>query len=97
MLYALFNAVFFGVYYRNVERVGWSFLASSAVVFAGVAAEVIATYAVPFVRDVLDTKDPAFLSQKLAVLLLGVLLYLLSLALTYRSAVRHFERQDVAV
>ena len=97
MLYALFNAVFFGVYYRNVERVGWSFLASSVVVFAGVAAEVISTYAVPFVREVLDTKDPAFLPQKLAVLLLGVLLYLLSLALTYRSAARHFERQDVAV
>ncbi len=97
MLYALFNAIFFGVYFRNVNRVGMSLLLSSVPLFACMALEVAATYTVPIVRDVLDTADPQFLPQKLTVLFAGLVVYLLSFVLTHRSAVRSFERQDIAI
>ncbi len=95
IIYAVFNAIFFGIYYRNVNKVGIAFLGSSVAVFAMVVAEILLTYAVPFVSDVLDTKDPANLGAKIAVLAVGVLIYLISLILTLRSAERNFEKQDI--
>lgn len=95
IIYAVFNAIFFGVYYRNVSRVGISFLASSAAVFLLVVMEIVATYAIPFVREVLDTKDPEHLGAKLGFLAVGLVIYLTSLFLTLRSAERNFEKQDI--
>ena len=95
VLYGVFNAVFFGIYYRNVEKVGLSFVAGSVAVFLCVVLEIVATYAVPFVRDVLDTKDPEHLPEKLAALGVGAVVYALSFFLTQRSAVRNFEKMDL--
>ena len=96
IIYSVFNLVFFGIYYRDVRRVGTSLMAASVPIFLLVTAEVVSTYALPFVRDVLDTPDPQFLPQKLTVLLVGAIVYVSSLVLTVRSSTFHFERQDIS-
>ncbi len=95
IVYGIFNLVFFSSYYKNVNKVGSSFLKSSIAVFAVTAAEVISTYAVPFVKNVLDTADPQFLMQKLIFLLAGAAIFLFLTFISYRRSVTVFEKQDL--
>lgn len=95
LLFGVFHLVFFCSYYRNVDRVGISFIRATAAVFLLAAADVIASYAIPFVRDYLDTPDPQFLGYKLAVLGVSALLYLGMTALACRISIRRFEKLDL--
>ena len=91
----LFNAVFFRGYYRDVRRVGSSFVWASVAVFLYIAVAEATTYVVPFVRDVLDTPDPANLGAKLVALLIGAAVFGSLTWLTCQRAQRDFERQDI--
>lgn len=93
--YGIFNLVFFGVYYRNVRRVGAAFLWSSAAVFLYIGATELSAHIVPFFRDVLDTPDPLHLGAKLLVLLGGAAAFALLTLLALNRAIRSFERQDL--
>ena len=95
ILYGVFHLVFFGVYYRNVARVGTAFLAGSAAVFLYIVIAEALPHAVPFIRDRLDTPDPQFLPEKLAALGICLLVYCAATAISYVGSVRHFERQDL--
>lgn len=95
MVYGLFNLVFFCTYYRDVNKVGVAFVKSSVVIFVCATLDVVATYAVPFVKNGLDTRDPAFLSGKLLFLALGVLIYAVLTLLAYRVSAASFEKQDL--
>lgn len=94
LLYGLFNLSFFGVYFRNIGRVGAAFVTSCTIMFLVVAAEVTASHAVPFVRDKLDTAGTQFLPEKLCVLAAGILLYAVLTLIAYKKAVKNFEAQD---
>lgn len=95
ILYGVFNLVFFSKYYKNVNKVGSSFLVSSIVIFIGIIIEIVATYAIPFVRDVLDTKDPEFLNYKLIALVIGIIIYSVFTSIVYKKSVKNFEKQDL--
>ena len=95
ILYGLFNFIFFSRYYRDINRIGISFVITSIVIFFLISAEVVLTYAVPFVRDYLDTKDPAYLSYKLIILVISILFYGIITYLTYLRAVKEFEKIDL--
>lgn len=94
IVYSAFNLVFFSSYYKDVNKVGVAFLKSSAVVFLFAALDPVSTYAIPFVRDALDTPDPAYLTEKLIYLATGIIIYALSAAITLKISVRGFEKQD---
>ena len=96
LMFGLFNRVFFGRYYRDVSRVGVPFLFASLALFLLVGAEVTATYAVPFVRDVLDTPDPAHLPEKLAFVAVCLLIYAGLTLWTVACGTRRLARQDIA-
>lgn len=91
----LFNAVYFRIYYKNIRRVGISFLCGSAVTFLYIGIEEVSAHMVPFVRDVLDTPDPAHIVEKLTTLLIGAALFVLLTWLTCRSTEKSFEKQDL--
>lgn len=93
--YAIFNLVFFSGYYKNVSKVGISFVKASVAVFVFVTAEVVCTYALPFVRDKLDTPDPQFMTEKLIFLAVGAVIFAVLTFLTYKKSVRNFEVQDI--
>ena len=68
VLYGVFNLVFFRNYYRAPGKVGKAFgWGCGALTLCMVVFEACA-HTVPFVRDRLDTPDPAFLGEKLTLL-----------------------------
>ena len=95
LYYTLFHLLFFPSYYKNVDKVGMSFVKSASAMFVLVILEIVATYAVPFVRDVLDTTDPAHMSEKLIYVAVCAVVYVLGLLLAVRISQRRFEKQDI--
>ena len=95
IVYGLFNLVFFLSYYRDVSKVGGAFIKSSVLLFILAALDVVATYALPLVRDCLDTPDPEFMTQKLLFLALGAAVYAVLTLLAYKKSVKSFELQDI--
>ena len=51
----------------------------------------------PFVRDQLDTPDPAFLTAKLLYILCAAALYVAATALAARLSVYRLENQDLTL
>jgi len=94
-LLGVFHIVFFPLYYKDVQKVGRAFLWGSGAVFAYILLAEAAVHVVPYVRDVLDTPDPAYMGQKLMALALGAAAYILLTAIAYRSAASRFERQNL--
>lgn len=95
VLYGGFNLIFFPRYYGDVQKVGVPFLLSSIWSFVWIGIEVSCSIAVPFVRDRLDTPDPAFLPEKLLVLLSGILIYAVLTVIAYKRSVSRFKKQDL--
>lgn len=95
LLFGIFNFLFFYNYYKNVDKVGISFVKATIVFFVFVVADIVATYAVPFVRDYLDTPDPEYLLYKFIALGIGIVLFLIMTILVYRISVKNFEKQDL--
>lgn len=95
VLYGGFNLIFFSVYYRDVRRVGAPFIWSSVWVFLWIGIVETCTHIVPFMRERIDTADPAYLPEKLAVLAVGALLYAALTAVSYRRSAALFEKQDL--
>lgn len=95
VMLGLFHVVFFGLYYRNVKKVGLPFALSSAAVFLYITVMEVLCHTAPVFREKLDTADPLFLREKLIVLLIGAAGYILLTALAFSRAARSFERQDI--
>lgn len=95
VMFGLFNYIFFGIYYKDVNKVGTAFVWSSVAVFVYIAIAEACAHAVPFVRDYLDTKDPQYLAYKLIVLAVGTIVYAFLTYVVYRKAVKSFEALDL--
>ena len=91
----MFNLLFFPNWYRNINKVGVPFLLASAAVFVYIVLAIVSTYAIPFVRDCLDTQDPAFLKEKLLFIAAALLLFLCAMWLSMKASVKRFERVDL--
>lgn len=95
LFYAAFHLSFFPSYYKDVARVGVSFVKSSTVLAVLQIAEIAACYTVPFWRDSLDRPDPEQLPAKLLFLGLCVLCYALATVAALRVSQRRFARLDL--
>ena len=93
LIYAIFNMIFFPVYYRDINKPGVAFLAGSAAVFVWIVLEVIATYTVPFVQYKLDQPDPEYMEEK-ALFALGA--FALFAAGSYAAELRSAKRFEAA-
>ena len=91
----LFNLVFFTGYYKNPHKVGGAFVKSCVAVGVYMLAAESCVHAIPFFRDKLDTTGGAFLAEKLLVLALGTVLFVLLSFVAWRRAVRSFEKLDL--
>ena len=94
LLFALFNWVFFTGYYKDVNQVGKPFVKGCVALFLYMVVVETLTHIVPLMRDKLDTKDPQYLGLKLALLAGSMVIYIVSLVLTNRRAVKSFEKLD---
>ena len=97
IIFALFNMIFFPLYYRNIDKPGKAFLFASLAVFFWITVEVISTYSVPFVRNVLDTPDPLNLGDKALFTLGGLAIYLVGTAWSIQASIKRFEAVDLSL
>jgi hypothetical protein len=95
IIYGVFNLVFFTQYYKNVNKVGKSFLIASVAVFVLVLLDVVSTYTIPIISDYVDTPSVQNLSYKLVTLLIGAVIFLILTALAYSKSVKLFLKQDL--
>lgn len=95
ILYALFNAVFFSGYYKDVKRVGVSFIKASALMFVCIAAEIAASYVIPFVRDCLDGSGAKYLPARINFLFFGISIFVITNVWVCRDSIKNFEKQDI--
>ena len=95
LLFGIFNLLFFYGYYKNVDKVGISFVKASVVFFILVVIDAVATHTIPFVQNCLDTPDPKYLEYKLIVLGAGIVLYLIMTIWVCKASIKNFEKQDL--
>lgn len=94
-LFGVFQLVFFPSYYKDVSKVGTSFIKSSVALFLLVIVEIVFTYSVPLYRDMLDMPDPRHMTEKLLFLLFCMLFYVFATWLSVRISQKRFSRQDI--
>ena len=97
ILFAIFNMVFFPIYYSDINKPGKAFLFGAGAVFAWIILEVVGTYAIPFFRDVLDRPDPENMSDKLLFTLAGLALFAAGTAWSVKQSVKKFEAVDLSL
>ena len=95
ILFAVFNMVFFPNYYRDINKPGKAFLLAAIAVFGLIILEVIGTYTVPFLRDVLDQPDPRYLSDKALFTFGGLALFIAGTAWSIQTGAKKFEAVDL--
>ena len=95
IVFAIFNMIFFPVYYRDVNKPGKAFAFAAAAVFAWIILEVVGTYTVPFFRDVLDRPDPQYMRDKALFTLGGLALFLGGTARAAVGSAKSYEMLDM--
>ena len=97
IIFAIFNLVFFPIYYRDINKPGKAFCFASAAVFLWIILEIVGTYTVPFFRDVLDQPDPEHMSDKLLFTLGGLALFAAGTVWSVQISTKKFEAQDLSL
>ena len=97
IVYALFNMIFFPLYYRDINKPGKAFLFGSVAVFVWIVASVVGTYVIPFFRDVLDRPDPACMGEKALFTLGALALFAAGTARSIRDSGKKFEEADLSL
>ncbi len=95
VMLGIFNVVFFGIYYKDVKKVGKPFAVSSIVIFIYICIAEACAHIVPFVRDRLDTSDNIYVTEKLIVLIAGILIYAVMNVYIYKKSKKNFEIYDI--
>ncbi len=89
MILGVFNIIFFPGYYKNPNKVGVPFVIAALTVFAIIIVEIVLCYAVPFVRDSVDSLARDGLMYRMAVCATGIAFYFgLSVVAYFVSAKR---------
>ena len=106
-VYALFNATFLPLFYKNVNKIGRAFLISLIIVFAFILlfegffiAASAAKDSVPFFAWIANNIDcwppaPNQLGLQLGAALLGAAIYAVTTLLSYKASCRHFDKVDI--
>lgn len=95
LFFGLYHLVFFPGYYRDVTKVGTNFIKGCVFSAVFIAADIVLCYTLPFMRDVLDTPDPAHIGAKLGFTAACAALYILLSLLALRRSQRNFEALDI--
>lgn len=97
VIYALFNMVFFPIYYKDINKPGKAFGFAAVAVFVWIVLEIVATYAVPFFRDVLDRPDPLYMREKGLFVFGALALVIAGTAWSIKQSTKKFEEADLSL
>ncbi len=97
IIFTVFNLLFFPNYYKDISKPGKAFAFAATAVFLWILMEIVGTYTIPFLRDVLDRPDPDHMSEKLLFTLAGLALYLAGTALSVQMSAKKFDAADLSL
>lgn len=95
IMYALFNAIYLPLFYKTTVKVGIPLVFASIAVSIYVVAIEVAVQMIPFLKTHWDTTDPAMAMYQFPILIVGLLIFALSMWLTYRKSANNFEKVDL--
>ena len=95
IMLGIFNLLFYNIYYKDVTKVGKAFVIPSIVVFVYMGIMEALTHIIPFFKDKLDTYDTQYVPEKLVVLMIGIVCYVVLTLIAYKNSVKHFEKYDL--
>lgn len=95
IFFGIFNLIYFCSYYKDISKVGVSFVKASIVFMLCIGVDACCTHMIPFVRDYLDTPDPQYLGIKLVILCVGIVTYIVLTMIAYENSAKLFEEQDL--
>jgi hypothetical protein len=95
IMFALFNLIFLPLFYKTSIKLSAPLIFASIAVTVYVVAAEVAVQMVPFLKTHLDTNDPAMALYQGPVLIAGMLIFALSLWLSYRKSAANFEKVDL--
>lgn len=91
----LFNFVFFTNYYKDVNKVGMSFMKASTVMFLMIIIAEGCAIAAPPVKKYIDNLNADCIPYRLIILGAGIILYAALTYIAYRKSVKSFELLDL--
>ena len=97
IIFALFNIIYFPIYYKEISKPGKAFLLASTAVFLWIILEIIATYTVPFVQYKLDRPDPEYMGEKGLLTLGGAALFAAGTYMAEIKSAKRFEAVDLSL
>ena len=95
IIFAIFNMIFFPIYYKDINKPGKAFVIAAAAVFAWIIFEIVGTYTIHFFQYVLDTEDPQNMSEKGLFTLAGLGLFLAGTVRSIQISAKRFEKLDL--
>lgn len=95
LLYSIFNTVFFINYYKDVKKPGISFVISSAALLLYVVIGEVVDHIMPIFVNVLDTPDSTHITEKVILDIICIIIYVLTLIITYKKSVSLFSKLDI--
>ncbi len=95
IMYSIFNAIFLPLFYKTAVKVGIPLVFASIAVTIYVVAVELAVQMIPFLKTHLDTTDPMKVMYQFPILIAGIIVFTLSLWLTYHKSAINFEKVDL--
>lgn len=95
VFFALFNIVFFPLYYKDVKKVGKPFALATIVTTLFMVLVEIGVHAIPYMRDIWDTRDPLHFGDKIWVLVIGIVIFAVGTAGAEYRSTANFEKIDL--
>ena len=95
IMYALFNVVFFPMFYKSGYKIGIPAIAAIIVsVLYATAVELLVLF-VPVLHTAFDGSSPDTFVTRLLLLSAGILIFLVSSVWTYKTSAKRFEKLDL--
>jgi len=95
LMFALFNSIFLPVFYKTAFRAGWALTWAGLAITVYILVVEAAIQIVPALKSALDTVDPYAQIRQLPILLAGMLIFAMSMFLSYRRAAARFEKVNL--
>ena len=95
IMFALFNLVFFPLYFKAPHKVGKPFIIAAIPMFVIVILDCVLCAVVPFVSTYLDTIDPAFIGYRLCVFFVGMAIFVGGTAVACKLSMENFNKVDL--
>ena len=95
VMYGIFNAIFFPMFYRNAYKIGWPLLTAITASFLFAAAIETLVLSMPAAAHILDGISGEALRRQLPVIAAGIILFVLLTVLAFKKSTKNFEKVDL--